>query len=122
VFFDRNKLVTALYSLSLELGFEPFVALSVVSAQTTLVIFHLVYHQGVKARGDFVSCRGGDCKPDRFWLSSAVGSSQSGHSASQEEKCDAVDHFDRFRPSSLNKGKAMVSTPGIWVTSTPNSL
>ena len=32
--------------------------------------------------------------------------SLSGHSPSQDAKCDAVDHFDRSRPISLNKGKS----------------
>src|SRR5947208_4451047 len=49
--------------------------------------------------------------------------SLSGHRFNQEIKWGAVGHrLARSRPTSLNRGSTDVSTPGTWVTSTPNSL
>src|SRR5438552_12417440 len=49
--------------------------------------------------------------------------SLSGHRFNQEIKWGAVGHrLATPRPTSLNRGSTDVSTPGTWVTSTPNSL
>ena len=48
--------------------------------------------------------------------------SLSGQRLSHEAKCPALGHFAMSRPTSLNKGRAFSSRPGICVTSTPNSL
>jgi hypothetical protein len=39
--------------------------------------------------------------------------SLSGQSASQETKCPALGHRDMSRPTSLNRGNAFSSMPGI---------
>jgi hypothetical protein len=46
----------------------------------------------------------------------------SGHSSNQEAKCPALGHRRMSLPTSLKSGNGKVSSPGICVTSTPNSL